>query len=376
MKPYRIVVWLPYAACVMSRLVHVWSLRPPAHNICNAENGPCSLSIGHSEKWHPISFEAEFWNPDFRNSSCTEVGSKVLQAIQEVPDLHSTRLHELHFKSDRDLVDNITLWDHWVWEPESYIPGMCEISSPIELLEGEAELAIAAAVNVAGQFQVGPMRGEFHVNVEARCLLEDERLSALLLIWEKHHAAIRTLVLKNCGDAFRCQMERYGTDFSARSLAESNYGLVAHLQNRWETRRIIPNETLTEHIRRIGEPFVPVQSTVPKHNQGWRDFAINVCHLLDIPCCRDCFKNDVPKFGSLEFRIFYGNFDESSDGHSLKKSFRLFVALAERLVQATCERPTSELTPFMLLQGVTAAPDLTSLVEFLQFDPNDFLIIQ
>jgi hypothetical protein len=340
------------------------------------------MSIGRFEKWHPISFEFEVWNPDLESASCMEVGSKVVQAIQEVPELNSTRLHHVHFKSDRVLADNITLWDHWVWEPESYIPGMCEISSPIELLEGEAELAITAAVNVAGQFKVGPMRGEFHVNVEARCLLEDERLSALLLIWEKHHAAIRTLVLKDCGSGMgagfstgitRCQWERYGTDFSARSLAESNYGLLAHLQNRWENRPAVRHETLTEHMRQIGDPFVPIKSSVPSNNQGWRDFAINVCHLLDIPCCKDCFKNDVPKFGSLEFRIFYGSVDESPGGHSLKKSFRLFVALAERLVQATCEQPASELTPFMLLKGVTPAPDLRSLVEFLQFDPTYFI---
>lgn len=305
-----------------------------------------------------------------------EVGSKVVQALQGVPELRSTRLQQVHLKSDRVLVDNITLWDHWVWEPETYVPGMCEISSPIELLEGEAELAITAAVNVAGRFKVGPMRGEFHVNVEARCLLEDERLSALLLIWERHHAAIRALVLKHCGNASRCQWERYGTDFSARSLAETNHGFLAHLQNRWENRHAVKNQTLTEHMRQIGDPFVPEASSVPKNNQGWRDFAINVCHLLDIPCCKDCFKNNVPKFGSLEFRIFYGNFDETSGGHNLKKSFRLFVALAERLVQATCEQPTSELTPFMLLQGMTPALDLTSLLEFLQFDPKDFLSSQ
>jgi len=63
------------------------------------------------------------------------------------------------------------------------------------------------------------------------------------------------------------------------------------------------------------------------HRDGWRNFAVNLCHLLpNVNCCQDCNKNARPKHGGVEFRLF-----DTCYGARLEKVLNLLQSLIGRI---------------------------------------------
>jgi len=282
---------------------------------------------------------------------------KVQQSLGAVPIAASTtgqRMWQVTTKSDHNQTSNKDVMaSSWQWENEMPASsGIVELSSPIDLSEQEAEIAIMQSASLVYNFHTA---GSAQVNVDARCLRQNElRLVGLLLIWERFDAAI--------GQLAGHRDERLS--FAALPLAQKNPQLLAHLQQLWKGGAI--GEPLADVYNRFAQysKLYTYASGGVWERDGWRDFAVNVCHLLHVDCTHTpTAKNTVPKFGALEFRAF-----DSVVGGTL----RVLTMLVVRLVQASCDMPLDAMTPLMLLPGVSAAPDLTMLLQFLHFEPSKF----
>jgi len=245
----------------------------------------------------------------------------------------------------------------WKCEHEDDGYQQIELSSPTDLSEEEVNFVIAASKTLAGQFY-GGRESATHVHVQARCLLHEDRLVPMLLMWERFHTAITKLI----------QARPWAGERFAMSMADKHPLLMAELQQRWlqATTGVgllasnLTQESLNSLFRRHAQ-FEGGQ--IRNDRDGYRRMALNVCHLLHVNCCLSCEKNAVPKFGAVEFRVFNTEFGEP---------LRLLVALAERLVQTTCTKPLDELQPFLLLPGSEQSPDAAPLIKFLKLDPAAF----
>jgi len=102
---------------------------------------------------------------------------------------------------------------------------------------------------------------------------------------------------------------------------------------------------------------------IKDERDGYRNFAINVCHLLDMDCCQNCTKNDIPKFGAVEFRMFNSEFGAS---------MRLAIMLFQRIVQQSCTAPLEKLRSMTLNLHEEPAKDVAPLLDFLEMDASLF----
>jgi len=317
-----------------------------------------------SHKWLPMSIELEMHECDRTGSIHERLASHANVSKEEIHQWltktaikarailietdpsyvadagHSraTKLRSLHIKQSHDSDDSLHEWN---WEREMTARTLLELASPIDLSEKEVKFASHASHKFVGRFY-GGQASSLQVHVEGRCLLSEDRLNVLLLMWEKYHPALEKLI----------KVRERGHDF-ARSIAKGNPELLAGLQQRLDNK---PTESYKSLWKRHEGSIKNVRSD----RDGYRNFAINVCHLLDVKCCRNCIKNETPKFGGIEFRLFNTEFGTR---------FRLSVSFFERLVQASCSMPVSKLRPHTLHAGSKPAADASPLFELLHIDP-------
>jgi len=265
-------------------------------------------------------------------------------SLQHRP-MRAERLRSLYIKANHD--DEGSL-DKWNWEAEKTGRGLLELSSPSELTEDEMKFAINISKTFVGKF-TGVQYSSFQSHVEARCLLEEDRVLGLLLLWEKYQEPLQDLI----------QLRWRGPDF-ARSLTLGNPGLLRKLQERWA--QPVAGKT-AEAVTALFLEHIDDIDTITDERDGYRNFAINVCHLLDIHCCQNCTKNNAPKFGAVEFRMF---------NTELGPSMRLAIMLFQRMVQQTCTAPLEQLRSMTLNLNEEPAKDVVPLLEFLNMDVSLF----
>lgn len=331
-----------------------------------------------AQPWLPMSIEMEFCSSD---KAITEALTSNESSLSALPDhmrlvieessqvvhriLNSSALpvgskqagmRILSIKKGHDVYETSQL-STWIYEREGQ-EGKLELSSPIDLSENEVEFAfnVWSDSNFKHAFL---QKGGCHMHVDARCLLgNDQRLVALLLMWERFHDAMKS----------RMHIQNKGKSAYAAKLADKNPELLRYLQ----MRLMHPDghqEPLKEAFKRfenlttIGKEQSWDKAPDPERD-GYRNCALNVCHLIDVDCCKDCPKNLVPKFGGLEFRMFFSTFDHERARH--------YAAVAQRLVQTACSVPLESMKRMALLPGVQQASNADELLDFLQFDKAEF----
>jgi hypothetical protein len=244
-----------------------------------------------------------------------------------------------HGHDDKDVLDA------WNLEKEKSGPNLLEVASPCDLSEDEVQFAIGMTNAFIGRHR-GQQFSSSQGHVEGRCLLTDDRLTGLLLLWENYHKALHNFI----------QARVRSSEF-AGSIQERNPMLLAALQARWNSRAV-KEEPLEDVFHRHASSIVGLESD----RDGYRNFAINVCHLLHIDCCRNCTKNLTPKFGSVEFRLFNTEF-----GAPLQRALQLM----QRTIQKTCEMPVSELHKWTLNEGAQPSTSVYPLFDLLELPRED-----
>jgi len=239
-----------------------------------------------------------------------------------------------------DAHDQVQVLTSWYWEKEKTVQNLLELSSPVDLSEDEAEFGIDVTRSFVGKFH-GCQGSSFQSHVAGRCLLSDDRLIGLLLLWEKYHDALKQLI-----------QARYRSQYFARSLSQGNPELLVSLQKRWAGQSNSAEQSLSDIFRSHEHNIVSMKDD----RDGYRNFAVNVCHVLNISCCRNCPKNLVPKFGGVEFRLFNTEFGEP---------MRLAMSLFQRLVQRSCTMPLAKFHEWTLNLGGTRAAEVTPFFELL-----------
>jgi len=319
--------WLPMSIEV--EMVECPWMASPVSKLLGAET-VSMRSDSDVAKW--LNLTGSIIQESLRQEPMSEV---LLQRTSRVKQLRS-----FHVKDGHD--DEGTLYQ-WNWEPEKSGKMELELSSPANLSEEDAKFAINLTKSFVGKF-TGVQYSSFQSHVYASCLRSDDRIVGLLLLWEKFHNALHKLI----------QLRWRGPDF-ARNLSVGNPELLSSLQSRWA------NGTSEESLEDLFRSHEPDIRHLRGDRDGFRNFAVNVCHLLNINCCRNCPKNDVKKFGALEFRMFNTEFGSP---------MRLSIMLFQRMVQRSCNVPLAELRRMTLNLGGEPAADATDLFEFLGMDAS------
>jgi len=200
-----------------------------------------------------------------------------------------------------------------------------------------------------------------HMHVDAACLQADEkRLVGLMLMWENFYDSLNFLT-----HSHRWSQKNFAAKIEAKSP-----DLLSMLQQRWLNKTYAEQDTLMEAFAKFESSLDRTFSTEngDPERDGYRRLAVNMCHVLDVNCCVDCDKNNVRKFGALEFRQFDA---------SLGKDVLLF-ALIERMVQAACSASYEEMEPLLALPNndrsdkESWALGAYPLMQFLKLDWNTY----
>jgi hypothetical protein len=269
------------------------------------------------------------------------------------------KMRKLNIKKDHEAKDVNAAWNLEVEDRRSM---QLELASPTALTEKEAEFAMKLTHNLEGEFESKSLKegrgSATHIHIQSKCLTNDNelRLVALILIWERFHPEIVKL--------FKCQ--RHCLEDYAASIKDRSTQALRKLQDFWEAKSLDGQQGgmtgyFTEFEKSLPDP---TQAKVAKCNfepagTGLRNFAVNVCHLLDVNCCKDCSKNDAPKFGAIEFRVFKG---------ALGNALQAQVSLVQRLVQASCTMDIDKLDEMVLKKEHDTADSAEALFKFLKLD--------
>lgn len=247
----------------------------------------------------------------------------------------------------------------WAIHPESDPGPLFELVSPWLRFPTEVDLAVAATEELSHNFGGGRFAA-LHITVDGRCLLANGGIMALWLMWERFHGQLKSVLARRKAAA------TYGP-----SLQDKHPELLEALQAQWEQH---PAPTAED----VGKLLEKLHSGMDKYikkgflsglerRDGYRNFAVNVCHLLPVVrCCADCDKNRTPKHGGIEFRIFDVAYGER---------LRLLVTLVQRLVLRVCEASraaVSSLRPLLMLKGDLPSSTLSPLLTFLGIDETQF----
>lgn len=324
--------------------------------------GPLPTGIGLPFKpWRTVGLELEMQplkskpltfvdaSLNIRGALATAVASKGLAANKyRMSQLRS--LGQLMTKEE-----GLTRLD-WSFIEETDPGLLYELVGPMLGSEEEVDFAVSVSDQLSQYFEGGNFAG-LHVTVDSKCLLagHGEGLIALLLIWEHYHSALaRTF-------AHRPSIAVY-----AHPLADKHPTLLAYLQDRWEQGSQSQKEDLPAAFRRLASSMKGATGPLvdAPERDGYRNFAVNVCHLLPVDCCWECEKNHVTKHGGLEFRLF-----DFTHGRKLRSA----ITVAERLVQSLCSMPPKpDLRPLLALPGILPATDISPLLAFLQINETEF----
>jgi gamma-glutamyl hydrolase len=332
-----------------------------------SEDEPLGLP---SFAWHPMSIEIEFFQCASKNASsisqildAQRLGAEDNQTVRlwlesaanelrnifantrasQALSLNKSRLslmRSLFIKWGHDADDSLHEWN---FEKEKTAQNLFELASPVELTEEEVKFAVNVSSTLVGRF-TGAQESSVQAHVEARCLLSEDRLTSFLLLWEKYHDAVADFA-----------KVRARSDSFAGSLAGRNPELLTALQ-----RRLGQNQTepLDEVFRRHAGSIRKLAGD----RDGYRNFAVNVCHLINVDCCRNCTKNHVHKFGALEFRLFNTEF-----GAPLRLALKFF----QRLVQRSCSVSAPQLHSWALRSGEKSASSIYPLLDLLELDHGE-----
>eukprot|EP00747_Dinoflagellata_sp_TGD_P167913 gnl/TRDRNA2_/TRDRNA2_193225_c0_seq1.p1 gnl/TRDRNA2_/TRDRNA2_193225_c0~~gnl/TRDRNA2_/TRDRNA2_193225_c0_seq1.p1 ORF type:complete len:398 (+),score=48.40 gnl/TRDRNA2_/TRDRNA2_193225_c0_seq1:63-1256(+) len=346
-------------------------------------NTPFSLGIP-GLPWLPVTLEIEMFKCNPRPEA-TENNAFVQDMAEEWQKLLSSAalVHPVLFdnKSHTQRTDELRsvavkqnhfgdpLLHTWTVEREWMGYQQLEITSPISLREDESEFAVSASQGLLGGY-FGGDTSSLQIHVDAHCL-SHTRLAGLLLLWENFHDVL-SLAMK---------ARPVSLGYSAK-MSEKNPKLLAYLQEGWakvqlNNRKLKdqnltgeetawPHESLDLAFRRFENSTINRQVSrfgPGLRRDGYRMFALNVCHVLNVNCCHDCEKNKTPKFGYVEFRLFNTEFGQAS---------RHAIALAERLVQASCTASIEDLNRLIMLPSSERVPDAERLLQFLGLD-REFL---
>jgi len=335
------------------------------------ENGKCGLvgaspwnpgekmlSIGvKGQEWLPVAYEIEVYyrHPDEEWTAMTQhVRDKFkVETSGECPD----RMFAISPSSS----DMATSWVMDKESPRADGTTMWEISSPYDLTEEETELS-CRQTHMLSDFYKKPAesnplperRPGLHVHVGSKCLTKDaseeRRLVALLLVWDKYFVAILVLTKSS----LHAKEHKF-----AETIKKKNGALFDYL---WD----YVNETgfkAAKGVKSLTDKFVelePQSGSPGDPHDGYRRFAANVCHLLDVKCGHHYpEKNQVKKFGALEFRGFDAALGELA---------RFIIMIVQRFVQSFCHKSIEDLHKVLVAgDGDRKEPsnDVRRLLEFL-----------
>jgi hypothetical protein len=300
-----------------------------------------------NQPWLPIAFEIETYFKE-EDKSDDEMKNIVIEGFKSVETNGDCNSRMFQVSTDHS-----NLKGAWVWEKEISAGrganNMWEMSSPVELDMHEAELAARQTGELESQFtkeshssvkndfgahglsQTNPPG--FHMHVHGKCLLTDERrLVALILVWDKYFGALQK---KTKSDKHVAPEHRKFANTYALKNPPLYEFLKGYLGDKaWEARTGDGAKAETEdEIKKLEEGFAKHERDATDldmsdpHN-GYRRYILNVCHLLEVKCSVDWDeKNNVPKFGGLEFRGF-----DAVMGENL----RIMIMLLQRTVQFFC----------------------------------------
>lgn len=236
--------------------------------------------------------------------------------------------------------------DKWLLEYEDSCADQFELSSPIAMTEEETQISINLSKALVGKLHGGPCSA-LHIHIDSHCLSEERRLLRLLLIMEQFHDQLaETVRSADCQKSWSASMPR------------NNPRLLRDLRRSWH-RNSSKEGFLVKLFHKHSNSFEVEELD---EYQGYRNLAVNVCHLLDVPCCMDCGKNNVAKFGYLEFRLFNSEFGSNME---------LAISLAQRLTKAACTLPLNDLDS-LIAPDKDEVPHISSLFDFLNLDISEF----
>lgn len=244
-----------------------------------------TANIGISDQlWLPVSFEIEmFQMANYSQHILTDVDLKhsaelVRRALLsvEVPSmLRSSNISKLHVKDEHLAVDDYGAWNLEKEDTSTWYPGTQELASPISLSKSEfllaADMTHRLAPNYAGirPGSVGS-EGSTHVHVDSRCLLDDERrLAGMLLMWENFHTHLLTLTqcVAECA-----QMQNTWDGPIAHRLPE----LIPALQRRWASSLASPPESLQSSFLRLRGKMKGCVFANGDPRGGYRHLPVNI----------------------------------------------------------------------------------------------------
>lgn len=317
--------------------------------------------------WHAMGMELEMQpldNADWKNNF-SHAALLIRRALTKtVPCVGATpeRQKQLQYletqKYERIMRKAIP---HWTMHEETDPGPLYELVAPWLGADAEAQTSVSITDLLSKDFGGGRFAA-LHLHVDGRCLVSGVKLATLLLLWERYHNAIMPLV------AHRPSAKTYGP-----ALATKHPDLLVALQKHWLKRTAQPSSNSSVEVEDL---FVSLHDGMFKHanlgvlasmaeRDGYRNFAINVCHLLNIRCCRACDKNQAPKHGLVEFRIFDVTYGER---------LRLLMQLVQRMVQHSCaDEQDPSLKSHLFLPGVEPEQNLEPLLKFLAIDSAAFL---
>jgi len=323
-----------------------------------------SVPIGIPKlEWLPIAMELEmFYEKKDKGSEMAmqETVEKGFNSVKHNNDGCSERMFKV-FEGHVDMKNG------WVFEKESPGDGssMWEISSPTDLSEEEAEVACQETHALAPDWGKGEPDLEsnnppgFHVHVAAKCLLSDaRRLVLLILVWDKYYSAMLDLT----GGVHH--MDKTQRKY-AETYKDKNIGLYDALKSVVTNDEKLGENDLVAIFTKFEAAGKGSRSEKSGQNQhpedekhdGYRRYVLNVCHLLEVNCAHLWpEKNNVPKFGAVEFRGF-----DTVVGEAL----RFVITVMQRLVQVFCARDVDDLTKFLgqdFDEGSANFPDLLQLL--------------
>jgi hypothetical protein len=271
-------------------------------------------------------------------------------------------MHKVNYKDTHESTDDYKAWN---FEIEGQSTGQLELASPTSLARDETLFALSMYASLSSDFStVGETDGRgsgTHIHVDAKCLLKDQRrLLALLLIWERFYKGLVKVM-----HADRRCLKQY-----AGSLTEVMPDFVKKLRKLWSTSA--PDLNLKSYFADVAKQLPPPSKKVEEYckapdmvkNTGLRNFGMNICHVLDVDCCRDCDKNNVPKFGALEFRIF-----KASLGNALQNQTKL----VQRLIQSACGWKLNKLNKMIISEDLKQEDNIDDLLRFLKIGRSKFL---
>lgn len=326
-------------------------------------SGPLPTSIGlPSKTWRRVGLEIEMQPKKtlkFVDAALTVRRALATAVAPKGMSANKFRLSQLrslgHLMKKEEVLTGRQSVD-WSFVEESDPGPLYELIAPMLASEEEVYFASAVSDTLSQDFKGGNYAG-LHITIDSECLLagHGEGLVSLLLIWERYYNELARIF------AHRPGMAVYG-----RPLIDKHPSLLAYLQDRWEQGSQAQKEDLAAAFRRLAGNMKGPRGPLMRVSErdGYRNLAVNVCHLLQVDCCWDCDKNLVAKHGGLEFRLF-----DFSHG----KKLRYAIMVAERLVQSLCIMPPkSHLRPLLALPGVSPATDVLPLLDFLQINATEF----